>query len=61
MFTQAYGEERMPVRGERRPLHACLIVHSSVHTIHTGVFGFTIFTVQLLFSAIASQIVSNWK
>ena len=37
-FTQACGEERMSIRGEGRPLYACvIIVHTSVHTIRTTV------------------------
>ena len=43
MFTQAYGEEMMAVI-EGRPSHACVIVRTSVHTIHTSVFSFTMFT-----------------
>ena len=27
MFSQAFGEERIAVRGEGRPLHGCAILH----------------------------------
>ena len=46
-FTQAWGEERMAIRGEGMLLHACIIVHSSIHigcTIHPSVFSFTVFS-----------------
>ena len=50
MFTQTYGEDMMTVRGERgRPLHACVIIHnSSVRTMHTIVFSFTMFTATIV-------------
>ena len=43
MYRQTYGDKRLDVRGEGRPLHTCIIVHTSVHTIHTN-FSFTMFT-----------------
>ena len=55
VHTGIYGQKTMYVRVERRPLHVCVVVHNSIHTIHTSVFSFTIF------AAIASNIVSNWK
>ena len=53
MFTQAYGEERMTVKGEGRSLQPCVIVHTSVHIIHTyvtSVFSFTMFTATTVLS-----------
>ena len=38
------GEERMAVRGEEKSSHVCVIVHTGVHTVHTGVLGFAMFT-----------------
>ena len=37
-LSNCYVEERMPVRGEKRPLHACGRVPTSVHAIHSSVF-----------------------
>ena len=34
----------MALRGEGGSSHACVIVRTSVHTIHTSVFSFTMFT-----------------
>ena len=34
----------MAVMGEGRSLHAWVIVRTSVHTIHTSVFSFTVFS-----------------
>ena len=44
MFTQACDEEGMVVREEGMPLHDCVIVHTGVHSIHTSVSSFTVFT-----------------
>ena len=46
-----YGEESMTARGEGRPLHACVII------VRTSVVSPC--SLQLLFSAVASKIVSN--
>ena len=35
---------RMTVRGEGMPLHSCIIVCASLHTIQIRVFSFTMFT-----------------
>ena len=49
----------MSVRGEGRPMHAVVLVHDSVHTIHdTSVFRFTATTVLCNYH---QKIVSNWK
>ena len=52
MFTQAQCGEGMAVRGEGGPLHACVkvqLVYNNLHTIHTGVFSFTMFTASTVF------------
>ena len=38
----------MAVRGEGRPLQACVIEHASAHTVHIIVFNFTMFTTTTL-------------
>ena len=49
----------MAEKGEGRPLHAYVIVHTSAHTI-LSVFSFTMFAAANVLCN-ASKIVSNWK
>ena len=60
MFSQVYGEEKMAVRVEGRPLHTCVMLCTSVDTSVLKYIPVALFTATML-PAIASRIVRNRK